>query len=169
MYKTKQIIIIILLIISLLLASVVFYQHKRISDLNTDLKNLISNMQNEDNQYNNEITIDDFSIPITDINDLINDKIVGIIYFGRDSCPFCSALNEIIKENINVEKINIYKFDTDKWRDNENFQTIIDKYKITNVPMLIKINTDSTFVNYTADENASNEEIIKSLKDFLFN
>lgn len=160
--KIIKIIITVLTIISLILSSIVLYQHNKINELSSDIENLIFDMQNED-----EIIVDDFSTQITDINDLLNDKIVGVVYFGRDTCPFCSEFNRIIKDNIDLTNINIYKFDTDNWRDNSDFQTILDKYNITDVPSLIRIHSDFKIENYCPDENSTDEEIVASLNQFL--
>lgn len=160
--KIEKIIITILMIISLILATIVFFQNNRINDMSSDIENLIYNMQNE-----SEIIIDDFSIQITDIDDLLDNKIVGVIYFGRDTCPFCSEFNKIIKDNIDLTNLNIYKFDTDNWRDNSNFQIALDKYNIIDVPSLVKIHSDFTVENYCPDENSTDEEIITSLNQFL--
>lgn len=162
--KTEKIIITILTIISIILASIVFFQNNRINDLSSDIENLIYNMQNE-----SEIIVDDFSTQITDINDLLDNKIVGVIYFGRDTCPFCSEFNKIIKDNVDLTNLNVYKFDTDNWRDNSNFQTVLDKYNVTDVPSLVKIHLDFTVENYCPDENSTDEEIVASLNQFLDN
>lgn len=121
------------------------------------------NTQNEE-----DITIDNFSIPINDINDLIYDNITGIVYFGRDSCPFCLKFNEILKTNIDITELNIYKFDTDKWRNHEKYQTILDKYHIENIPALIKINSNYSVEIYKPNENATDKEVVDSLNHFLF-
>lgn len=160
--KKSKVIVSFLSICLVLLTTLLIYQQKEISNLKLYIDDLIySDFQDE------EIIIDDFSIQITNIDSLLNDEIIGVVYFGRDSCPFCSELNSIIKENVNFNQIKIYKFDTDKWRGNDNYQIILDKYNISNVPALIKINNDLTFSNYIPDENLTDEEIIKSLYQFL--
>lgn len=61
-----------------------------------------------------EPAFDDFSIQIEDIRELLNDEVIGIVYFGHDTCPFCLTLNSIIKTELDfAENVQIYKFDTD--------------------------------------------------------
>lgn len=159
----NRIAIIFLLILCLLLTCVIIYQYKKIVDLNNDIKNIMIDMQNKD-----DIIIDDFSLPINDIDNLINNDFTGIIYFGRDSCPFCSQFNFILKNNIDISQLEIYKFDTDKWRNDTKYQFVLDKYNIENIPALVKITDDHSIVNYIPKENATNEEVVDSLEKFLF-
>lgn len=115
-----------------------------------------------------ETVSDDFSVKIEDIDDLLDDKIIGIIYFGRDTCPFCLTLNGLLKEEIEANKnIQIYKFDTDVWREDERFQEILDKYMVQSIPALIRVNEDLTVDQFVLDESQSNEEVLQSLKFFL--
>lgn len=158
----NKVIISFLIICLMVLTVLLIYQQKEISNLKTDIKNIISYDSNTE-----EKTIDDFSIQISEINSLLNDEITGVVYFGRDTCPFCSELNNIIKNNINLSNIKIYKFDTDIWRENNRFQEVLDKYGINDIPVLIKINTDLTVSIYEPDENSTDEEIISSLYQFL--
>lgn len=111
--------------------------------------------------FNTEETIyDDFTTPINDINKLVNDEITGIVYFGRETCPFCLELNALLKQEFEKnEDLVIYKFDTDQWRESDNFQNILNKYNIKDVPAIIKINKDNTFINF-ADMNDTEIESI---------
>lgn len=79
-------------------------------------------------------SIDDFSVPIKGISDIIDDQITGVIYFGRDTCTPCLIFNNMIKESIpSDEEVVIYKFDTDEWRSDPNFQFVLDKYEIGSI------------------------------------
>lgn len=115
-----------------------------------------------------ETVFDDFSIQIEDIEDLLNDEVIGVVYFGRDTCPFCLTLNGILKKEMDaMEDICIYKFDTDVWREDERFQKVLDKYMIDSIPALIRINADLTFERFVPEETESNEEVQQSLRMFL--
>lgn len=109
---------------------------------------------------------DDFSVQINDIEALLNGEIVGIVYFGRDTCDFCLTLNAILKEYVNEDLI-IYKFDTDIWRNDDRFQSVLDKYGIKSVPALVSINKDKTFAQFIPDETLSDKEVEESLQQFL--
>lgn len=115
-----------------------------------------------------ETVFDDFSIQIENIEDLLDDKVIGVVYFGRETCPFCLTLNGILKAELDsIENIQIYKFDTDTWREDERFQEVLDKYMITSIPALIRINADLTIEQFIPDETASNEEVQVYLHAFL--
>lgn len=76
--------------------------------------------------------------------------------------------NEFLKEEyIQKEDLLIYKFDTDYWRNDENFTTVLDKYKISSIPTLILINNDKSYE--TLEFNNNNENDIEStLHCFLY-
>lgn len=111
---------------------------------------------------------DDFSIQISEIGQLLNGEITGIIYFGRDTCSFCLAFNSFLgAEYERIENLKIYKFDTDIWRENSEYQAVLDRYGIKSVPALIKIDQNGTFVTFVPDETANDEEVQQSLQSFL--
>ena len=93
-----------------------------------------------------EKTYDTFSTPVNDIEALKNKEIVGLIYFGRDSCSECLTINQILgtvaKEN---NTLPIYKFDTDYWRENKDFEYILDLYEVSSVPSIVYVTEDKTF------------------------
>lgn len=117
-----------------------------------------------------EIVYDNFTVKIDDINKLINDDIVGCVYFGRDTCPECLEFNKYLQNQFN-QNINllVYKFDTDKWRSNENFKNILNKYNITKIPMLIKINNDKSYQIYEVDKVDNEKKAESDLNNFLNN
>lgn len=116
-----------------------------------------------------ETVFDDFSIQIENIEDLLDDKVIGVVYFGRDTCPFCLTLNGILKAELDsIENIQIYKFDTDIWREDDRFQEVLDKYMITSIPALIRVNADFTVEQFVPDEAVSDEQVMQSLQKFLF-
>lgn len=158
MQRIKKIILIIGLIVALLCVgyknrdNTVDYQDGEILDI----------------EQNEQMIYDDFSISIMDIDSLLQNKVIGVVYFGRDTCSFCLAFNSILrKEYTESKNVTIYKFDTDYWRENDKFQTVLDKYDITNIPALIRIHQDNTFEKYLPDEDDDDIEVEKSLLLFL--
>ena len=116
-----------------------------------------------------ETVFDDFSIQIENIEDLLDDKVIGVVYFGRDTCPFCLTLNGILKAELDcTENVQVYKFDTDAWREDDRFQEVLDKYMITSIPELIRINADRSVEQFVPDEAASDYHVMQSLHRFLF-
>lgn len=112
-------------------------------------------------------------IKIIDINKLINDEIEGLIYFGRDTCPVCQKLNEefLDKEIYENNNLIIYEFNTNYWRNDENFEKILDKYNISTIPTIVKINSDKSYTSFkaTLDNDFKNEDFQLKFKTFLYN
>lgn len=113
--------------------------------------------------------VDNFTEKIDDIDELLNFKIEGIIYFGRDTCPYCQNINKLISKELELSnELVIYKFDTDYWRKNEKFNTVLEQYNITSVPTLIKFNNGKIQKSISFDfENSDLSEIQEELSKFL--
>ena len=110
------------------------------------------------NTQEQTLTVDDFSIIIDDLDLLIKDELKGIIYFGRDTRPNCLAFNVILNNIVeNTDDLIIHKFDTDKWRNHENFQEILNKYNVSNIPSLISINDDGTYAMFEFKKDMESE------------
>lgn len=123
-------------------------------------QNAISTQASEDFVY------DDFSQKIENINELVDNDITGLVYVGRDTCINCLKFNKILREEINSNpSIKIYKFDTDFWREDDMFQYVLDKYEITQIPVLLKIN-ETTYKKFIID----NEKMtVNDYRDYLIN
>lgn len=116
-----------------------------------------------------EIYYDDFTKKIEDINLLLDNSISGFVYVGRDTCPTCLKLNIAILEKVqNDNKLEIYKFDTDFWREDEAYQTVIDKYSIAEVPLLIKIDHYGAVLKSLTLEDADSEKLSIKLESFFY-
>lgn len=132
----------------------------------------ITNIQNPpqtinyiDNEQKNH---DNFLIPIENIHLLTENKIIGYVYFGRNSCPFCQVFNTLLWEEVQSNPaLVIYKFDTDTWRQDEKFQDVLAQYYVENIPQLIKINTDGSILIFEVSEDYSDAEVISALHIFL--
>ncbi len=106
---------------------------------------------------------DDFSEQITDINQLIHGEVSGFVYFGSDTSPNCLAFNAALKK-VKTKDITIYKFDTDFWRQDEQFQKALDTYNVETMPVLLKIESNTQYEKFMYQgQNALAEE----LKEFL--
>lgn len=122
---------------------------------------------NIEGQINDNVH-DYFTTKITDINKLINDEITGYVYIGRDTCPICLYFNKFLeKEYMENENLLIYKFDTDFWRNDNNFNKVLDKYHISTIPSLIRINKDKTY-EIKEFESENEEELQLELNNFLY-
>ena len=105
-------------------------------------------------------TEDNFSVMIDDIDLLINDELSGFVYFGRDTCPNCLSFNGILNDIVkNSNDLIIHKYDTDKWRDHEAFQEILDKYGVSGIPSLIYINDNGTYEVFESTKDMKSDLI----------
>lgn len=110
---------------------------------------------------------DTFSVPIDDIATLEDRKLVGYIYFSRETCPVCMIFNAYIDACLETSgNPVIYKFDTDMWRENEKFQAILDEYQVSAIPTLVRIYDDKTMIVFESDAETE-KEFIKDLIAFL--
>lgn len=104
------------------------------------------------------------TIPIVDINDLTDDKIIGYVYFSRDTRPECLKFNKYLKNEYRANNnLIIYKFDTDHWRDDVLYKSVLEKYKVTEIPVLLNIKTPTLYSTFIFDDKED------KLKDRLHN
>lgn len=155
-YKTKKIYIIITVLLCLV-------------PLGFILNNKINTLRKETISQDIETDIyDDFTIKIDDINKLANNEIQGYLYIGRDTCPICLYFNKYLKNEYNNDsRLVVYKFDTDLWRDDENFKNILNKYNVTSIPALIKLEDNDKFKRFESDSE-DESEIQIDLHKFLY-
>lgn len=116
-----------------------------------------------------DIHYDDFSQQITDIDDLSENRITGVIYFGRDTCQNCLQVNSILKDLVAKHGYSIYKFDTDEWRSKEDYEYILEKYQINSIPIIIKTDENGELIQKIEFDGLNSEDIQKVLNDFFEN
>ena len=113
---------------------------------------LISNSVSMNKVDTDEIVYADFIPHIKDIDLLLNGDFSGYLYIGRDTCTFCLEFNRYLREiYIYSEKLLIYFFDTDFWREDDNFNLLLEKYNVDSVPTLLNISYDGTFETFSID------------------
>lgn len=114
----------------------------------------------------NTVVYNDFLSPIEDIELLLNEGFTGFIYFGRDTCPICLQFNEVLKYVCEGNsQIPIYLFDTDFWREDENFTYVLDVYGVTTIPTLLRVGLTNNIETFSID--IDNDDIINALSNFL--
>lgn len=65
---------------------------------------------------------------------------LSVVYFGRETCPFCNDFIKKINNYLSLNRNKIYYFDTDKFRNNDKFKYVLDLYEVSEVPDLVKLN-----------------------------
>lgn len=88
--------------------------------------------------YKTSIVRSDVLKEIVEISELyeVNNE---IIYFGRDTCPSCVVATQFLQEYLSEEDITISYFNTDTFRDDTCFPTVIKDFNITVVPSLVLV------------------------------
>lgn len=81
-------------------------------------------------------------ITITNSDTLYKDGDL-IVYFGRDSCISCSEATKYLTSILPKCSNDIYYFNTDDFRQSEEFQRILIDFKIEEVPTIVKISNGS--------------------------
>ncbi|MBC2035431.1 thioredoxin family protein [Listeria booriae] len=61
------------------------------------------------------------------------------VYFGRPSCEYCQAFKPKLENSAKKEKMTVYYYNTDKYRDSSNFESTLKQYGVTKIPYLVKI------------------------------
>ena len=112
---------------------------------------------------------DDFCEQITNLEDLIQREITGVIYFGRDSCENCLQLNYILKQIITDNEYCVYKFDTDTWRESEAYEKVLEMYHVQSVPILVEVDENGKILSAFEIDGLKYGEIENGLMDFFSN
>ena len=126
---------------------------------------LMGNVKNASITEN--VVLDDFSVNISDIEDLKKYDVTGIIYFGRDTCPNCINLNPLIKKVLERnDSFVLYKFDTDVWRAHPDFEIVLNQYKVDEIPAIVKVNENKQ-IEKMVIVGLEEDELLVELYDFL--
>lgn len=78
---------------------------------------------------------------ITDISQMknLNNDSEYFIYIGRPTCNPCKRVEPIIRNTTNSLNKIVFYFNTDRFRDSDDLQTVLDTYQIDEVPCMLKI------------------------------
>lgn len=105
--------------------------------------------------------------------DILKNSEGKIVYFGRETCPICQIYEPVLEETLDELNIEAYYFDTDAWRANDEFSTILDHYGIAGIPDLVYIKEDGSYIKQKLSHDAEkfdDEELLKQeIKKFLKN
>ena len=73
------------------------------------------------------------------------------VYFGRPTCIDCVKFETLFLEYLNKAEKRVYYFNTLYWKESPGFDDVLEKYKVTAVPAIVKITngefSDICFVN----------------------
>ena len=89
---------------------------------------------------------------------------VFYIYFGRPSCPDCTEFGPVLEETLKTNSWQVYYFDTLYWKDDAQYERIITKYHVDDVPLLVKT-VDGDFAgayHYRPDDREQAEQNLKA-------
>ena len=128
---------------------------------------------NNINKTKNLNTLNGNLIKITS-DEVFNNEFDKFIYFGRDTCPICQIYKPNLVTVLYKKNMQIYYFDTDYWRGKKEFNKILNRYKVNEIPSLIFIKKDGTFYKQEFNESLKDlknekllkEEIIKFIEKY---
>ena len=114
---------------------------------------------------------------IVKINDTahFNSITDGYIYFGRETCPSCELFLPLLEEVAKEQKVIVYYFDTNHFRNNallseDEMSAILTKYKIEEVPVIVNViagEVDSLYgATFSIDQV---DNIKKDIRNFFSN
>lgn len=111
---------------------------------------------------------DAFSTPIDDLSELFDFSETRLIYVGRDTCPECQIFNQIMQEEIMTRypMLIIHKFDTSVWAEHEQFQKVLDAYKITGIPTVLLLRDNGTY-EIIRLEGMSGQDIVQMMMSLI--
>lgn len=71
----------------------------------------------------------------------------SLLYFGRESCPFCKEFVPVLKEALDYYSppFTVYYFDTENSQNNNEIQEIMKKYNVEGVPTSVYLKKDGSF------------------------
>ena len=116
-----------------------------------------------------EIIEDTFSTPLTSIEQMEDEKFNGVVYFGRDTCPNCLTINEFLKKfHEDNPTETIYKFDTEYWKQDSDYESVLAKYEIESIPLLMKFEKGEVIDRLEfSEEVVTKSEMERIITDFF--
>ena len=123
---------------------------------------LITTLNKTNYKFGEElINIDNLSI--------FEDSKDKVIYFARDTCPSCKEIKPLLSETFKDSDKEIYYFDTDKWRNNKEFDRILKYYSVESVPYFVKLKNNRVTNKFNPEDiGFENKEILHNeLNEFL--
>ena len=113
-----------------------------------------------------------YIVRLTDPSEL-TDLSNAFVYFGRENCPSCELFFPLLEKVSSNERIEVYYFDTNYFRDHAlltetELQAILTEYRVEEVPVIVLIEegkvTGAYGANFTIDQA---ENIQKDIFEFL--
>lgn len=89
------------------------------------------------------------------------------ILFSRPTCGYCTDFEKNLENILDSQSsVEIFKFDTDKFRENKDFEKIIKKYDVKGVPTLLRVENGVVLSRYLSQEEES-EKVEAELIDYF--
>lgn len=85
------------------------------------------------------------------------------LYIGRKTCPHCKKFVPKLTVASKNEKIEIFYIDSDKYRKDKHFQSLVNKFDVKFVPYLARINSGEVKEVLNITDDTSTSEIKKFL------
>lgn len=113
------------------------------------------NYPTEVNQ-NIEKYTDDYEKNIQNFNEITSDELLSmlddkkelLVYFGRESCPYCREFVPILNTTSSGKNREIYYIDTEETENNMELKKLRENLGVEFVPSLLKFNPDGTYESF---------------------
>lgn len=102
----------------------------------------------------------------TDIETLYDTSGPQVVYFGRKTCGSCREAEQHVSEAERNNKTFIRYFDTDAHRDDPRFQQVMEDFRVTEVPYIVKIQ-DGEYVDGLSLVDQDGKIAVEALNEFL--
>ena len=102
----------------------------------------------------------------TDIEALYNTSGPQVVYFGGETCGSCREAEQHVSEAERNNKTFIRYFDTDTHRDDPRFQQVMEDFRVTEVPYIVKIQ-DGEYVDGLSLVDQDGKIAVEALNEFL--
>lgn len=92
---------------------------------------------------------------------------VFYVYFGRPTCLECIEFEKELRTFLETSNWVVYYYDTAYWKDDPRYDSILSKYCVESVPMLVKICFGEYESSFAYDPSADSLETQEQLNRFF--
>lgn len=97
----------------------------------------------------------------------INSDSEYLIYFGRPTCDLCKNAGPVIRNAADSLNKTVFYFNTDRFRNIDDMQTVLDMYKIDAVPCILKVKNGEVSDRVSFNDENDMEEFVDKLFELL--
>lgn len=89
------------------------------------------------------------------------------VYFGHPACEECDTFETYLQNFLRENRQTVYYFDTEYWREGAQYDTVMKKYHVDSVPVLMRIFNTDFQAAYEFNPSDKEETVREDLQDFF--